>query len=118
MFARLALAAADVDTAYALVMEDLALIDNATEPGDITALQRARFQRDVAFAAQKCRYAVTSVFEVNGGSGIYDSSELQRIWRDVNAACSHFAFTWDGAATNYGRAMLGLSPSRFGPKGR
>lgn len=84
MFARIAQASADVDTSYALVMEDLAIIDNAADPAEITALQRARFQRDVAFAAQKCRYAVTSIFEVNGGSGIYDSSELQRIWRDVN----------------------------------
>jgi len=118
MFARIAQASADIDSAYALVMEDLALIDNATDPGEISATQRVRFQRNVAFAAQKCRYAVTSIFEINGGSGIYDSSELQRIWRDVNAASCHFAFTWDNAATNYGRALLGLGLSVFGPKGR
>lgn len=118
MFARVAQASADIDSAYALVMEDLQIIDTAADPGDITATQRVRFQRDVAFAAQKCRYAVTSIFEINGGSGIYDSSDLQRIWRDVNAACSHFAFTWDSAATNYGRALLGLGLNVFGPKGR
>jgi 3-hydroxy-9,10-secoandrosta-1,3,5(10)-triene-9,17-dione monooxygenase len=118
MFARIAQASADIDTAYALVMEDLAIIDSAGDPDEITDVQRSRFQRDVAFAAQKCRYAVTSLFEINGGSGIYDSSDLQRIWRDVNAAASHFAFTWDSAATNYGRALLGLNLNKFGPKGR
>lgn len=118
MFARLAQASADIDSAYSLVMEDVGIIDDAADPADISATQRVRFQRNVAFAAQKCRYAVTSIFEINGGSGIYDSSDLQRIWRDVNAACCHFAFTWDSAATNYGRALLGLSLNAFGPKGR
>jgi 3-hydroxy-9,10-secoandrosta-1,3,5(10)-triene-9,17-dione monooxygenase len=118
MFARVAQASADIDSAYALVMEDVGLIDAATDPADITATQRIRFQRDVAFAAQKCRYAATSIFEINGGSGIYESSDLQRIWRDVNAACCHFAFTWDSTATNYGRALLGLSLNAFGVKGR
>ena len=118
MFARIAQVSADIDTAYSLVMEDVAIIDNASDPDDIADVQRSRFQRDVAFAAQKCRYAVTSLFEINGGSGIYDSSDLQRIWRDVNAAASHFAFTWDSAATNYGRALLGLGLNKFGPKGR
>ncbi len=118
MFARIAQASADIDSAYALVMEDVGIIDDAVDPADISGTQRVRFQRDVAFAAQKCRYAVTSIFEINGGSGIYDSSELQRIWRDVNAACCHFAFTWDSAGTNYGRALLGLSLNTFGTKGR
>jgi 3-hydroxy-9,10-secoandrosta-1,3,5(10)-triene-9,17-dione monooxygenase len=118
MFARLAQASADIDAAYALIMEDVAIIDNANDPDDITTLQRVRFQRDAAFAAQKCRYAVTSIFEINGGSGIYESSDLQRIWRDVNASACHFAFTWDNAATNYGRALLGLGLSAFGPKGK
>jgi 3-hydroxy-9,10-secoandrosta-1,3,5(10)-triene-9,17-dione monooxygenase len=118
MFARIAQASADMDTAYAIVMEDAGIIDNASDPAVIMASQRARFPRDMALAAQKCRYAVTSIFEINGGSGIYDTSDLQRIWRDVNAAASHFAFTWDSAATNYGRVLLGLSGNKFGPKGR
>jgi 3-hydroxy-9,10-secoandrosta-1,3,5(10)-triene-9,17-dione monooxygenase len=108
MFARIAQASVDVDTAYALVMENAATIDNATEPDSIALIRRLRFQRDVAFAAQKCRNVVTSLFEVNGGSGIYETSDLQRIWRDVNAAASHFAFNWDSAAVNYGRALLDL----------
>jgi alkylation response protein AidB-like acyl-CoA dehydrogenase len=92
-------------------MEDAAVIDNADDAGSIATLQRIRFQRDVAFAAQKCRNAITNLFEVSGGSGIYETSDLQRIWRDVNAAASHFAFNWDSAAVNYGRALLGLSPT-------
>ncbi|OXC76730.1 acyl-CoA dehydrogenase family protein [Caballeronia sordidicola] len=118
MFARIAQASVDVDTAYALVMEDAAVIDNADDAGSIATLQRVRFQRDVAFAAQKCRNAITNLFEVSGGSGIYETSDLQRIWRDVNAAASHFAFNWDSAAVSYGRALLGLSPNSIDYKKR
>ncbi len=81
-------------------------------------LDWARIPRDWAYAAQKARYAVNALFEAAGGSGIYNSSELQRIWRDVNSAAQHFAFTWDSAMTSYGRAVIGLQPSKFGPKGR
>ena len=118
MFARVAQASVDVDAAYALVMELARVIDDAATPADVTPMLRARIPRDMAYAAQQCRYAVTKLFEINGGGGIYEGSDLQRIWRDVNAASSHFAFTWDSAATSYGRSLLGLGANKFGPKGR
>ena len=118
LFARLAQAAIDIDTAYALVMEDASVIDGAAEPQSISPLQRTRFQRDVAYAAQRCRHAVSSLFEINGGSGIYESSSLQRVWRDINAAASHVAFGWDSAAVNFGRRLLDLEPSTPGPNQR
>jgi alkylation response protein AidB-like acyl-CoA dehydrogenase len=117
LFARLAGAGAEIDSAEALVRRDAALLDAAAEPGKLTAVERAGLQRDLAFAAQRCRRAVSSLFEAAGGSGIYDSSALQRIWRDVSAATAHTAFNWDEAATGFGRAKLGLAPSRFaGPR--
>ena len=118
MLARVATAATEIDTAYELVIKSAETIDQASQAADITPELRARIPRDMAYAAQKCRYAVTSIFEINGGSGIYDSSELQRIWRDVNSAAQHFAFTLDSAMTNYGRFLMGVTPTQFGPKGR
>lgn len=118
MFARVAQSSVDADAAYALVMEMARAIDEATTPDDVNPMLRARIPRDMSYAAQQCRYSVTRLFEINGGGGIYEGSDLQRIWRDVNAASSHFAFSWDSAATNYGRAALGLTLNKFGPKGR
>lgn len=117
-FARLAEAVAELDAAQALVREDSRLVDGAHDARSLTALEWSRVQRDWAYAAQKARGSVNELFEAAGGSGIYNNSELQRIWRDVNSAAQHFAFTWDSAMTSYGRTALGLAPAQFGPKGR
>lgn len=117
-FERIANASADIDAAFALVLEDAVRIDHALDPAELTALDRARIARDWAYAAQKCRYAASRIFEASGGSSLYDASDLQRVWRDVNSAAQHFAFTWDTAMTAYGRTALGLAPSKFGPRGR
>ncbi|MCW3838332.1 acyl-CoA dehydrogenase family protein [Sphingomonas canadensis] len=112
-FARIAQAGAEVDAALALVISDAQMIDRAREPSDISPLQRAQIPRNWAWAVQTARYAANRVFEVAGGSGIYDGDPLQRIFRDVNSAAQHFAFTWDRAMTGYGRAICGLRPSEF-----
>ena len=117
-FARLAVAAADVDAAFAIVVENARRLDEAKEPSDISAEQYARVPRDWSYAAQRSRNAVTSLFEAAGGSAAYDSSEIQRLWRDANASAQHVAFSWDSAMTTYGRARTGVSPPQFGPKGR
>ncbi|WP_354684234.1 acyl-CoA dehydrogenase family protein [Cupriavidus necator] len=117
-FARVAESVAEIDAALAVVREDARRVDSADDPRSISDLDWARIPRDWAYAAQKARYAVNALFEAAGGSGIYNSSELQRIWRDANSAAQHFAFTWDSAMTGYGRAVIGLQPSKFGPKGR
>jgi len=106
--ARLGTAAAQADAAFALVIEDARCIDAVPRPGDLAADVRARLPRNWAYAAQTSRVAVNSLFEASGGSSIYAESQLQRIWRDVNAAAQHFAFVWDTAMTDSGRAMLGL----------
>lgn len=117
-FARLAVAAADIDAAYASVLENAQHIDTAEDPAELSAERRARIPRDWAYAAQRSRQAVTSLFEAAGGSATYDYSDLQRIWRDANAAAQHVAFTWDSAMAGFGRALAGVPPPKFGPKGR
>ncbi|WP_028228536.1 acyl-CoA dehydrogenase family protein [Paraburkholderia ferrariae] len=112
---RLAHAVADIDAARALILEDTHRIDTAESADSLTALEWARIPRDWAYSAQVARRAVNSLFEAAGGTSIYNASDLQRIWRDVNSAAQHFAFTWDSALTNYGRQALDLAPSKFGP---
>ncbi|MGF6290367.1 acyl-CoA dehydrogenase family protein [Paraburkholderia youngii] len=112
---RLAHATADLDAAYALILEDTRRIDAAESAKSLTPLEWSRISRDWAYSAQTARRAANSLFEAAGGTSIYNASDLQRIWRDVNSAAQHFAFTWDSALTSYGRQALDLPPSNFGP---
>jgi len=116
-FARVAVASAEIDAAYALALEDASRLDSAAGPEALDTLTRARLPRNWAYAAQTARHAVNRVFEAAGGSGIYDASELQRIWRDANSAAQHFAFTWDSAMSSYGRVLIGLAASAPVPRG-
>lgn len=112
---RLAEAAADVDAALALVLEDARRIDTATDPSDLSLADRYRIPRDWAYAAQKSRYAVTRIFEASGGSAVYTNgnSVMQRYWRDVNSGAQHLAFGWDQHMPTYGRVFAGLQPPAF-----
>jgi alkylation response protein AidB-like acyl-CoA dehydrogenase len=112
-FVRIGNAHAEVDSAAALVMSDSLEIDGTVDGSQTSALDRTRYVRDVAYAANQCRTAVNSLYEAGGGSAIYDSHELQRIWRDLNAAAAHNSFMRDRAGTMFGRAVLGLPPSKF-----
>jgi len=108
---RLSNACAEVDAATALVLRNAAEIDSRSDGGQTPALDRARYVRDIAHAANRCRDAVNSLFEASGGSAIYDSFPLQRLWRDINAAAAHNSFLRDRTAMPAGRAMLGLPDS-------
>jgi len=110
---RIGEAAAEADAALALVLADAAMVDRATDPADISALERAQIPRNWAFAVQKARYAATRIFEVAGGSAIYDGSDIQRTFRDIQGAAQHVAFNWDRAMVGYGRALAGLEAVAF-----
>jgi alkylation response protein AidB-like acyl-CoA dehydrogenase len=116
LFARVARAAAELEAAECLVLHHATHLETI-DPAQMSALERARIIRDLAYAAQSCRYAVTRLFEAAGGSAIYASSPMQRILRDANTASAHTAFSWDEAATHFSRAHFGIAPSRFaGPR--
>jgi alkylation response protein AidB-like acyl-CoA dehydrogenase len=113
VFARLSQADADIAAAAALLFTNADAMDAVEDGSKCSPLERARFVRNAAYSASVCRYAVTSLFEASGGSGIYDTFELQRIWRDVNAAAAHNAFMRDKLDPAFGRALMGLPPSKF-----
>jgi alkylation response protein AidB-like acyl-CoA dehydrogenase len=113
VFARISDAHAEVEAATGLVLKVAAEMDATADGSTTPALDRARYVRNAAYAASRCRHAVASLFEASGGSGIYDTFELQRIWRDVNAAAAHNGFMRDKLDPAFGRALLGLPPSKF-----
>jgi alkylation response protein AidB-like acyl-CoA dehydrogenase len=107
---RLALAAADIDAAYAVLEHDLRKFCFAPANA-FDDVDRARCRRDCAYTARTCRRAVNELFEASGGSSLFESSDLQRLWRDVNAAAAHHALTWDIRGNEYGRVLMGLFPA-------
>jgi alkylation response protein AidB-like acyl-CoA dehydrogenase len=66
---------------------------------------RARLAGAVQHAQRVCTEVVEWVLHTSGGSAIYDSSPLQRCWRDINAAGQHIAF---GAETERRMARVEL----------
>ena len=105
--ARYAAVAAQVDAVHALT------VANATRYSRVPAAEvgpegRAKCKRDYAYTAQQSRKAANIIYEECGGGGLADSSDLQRIWRDANAAAAHHGLTWDWQADLWTRAAFGL----------
>jgi alkylation response protein AidB-like acyl-CoA dehydrogenase len=113
LFARISAAGAAIDASVALILADCAFVDGFDKPADMSAMDRARLRRNLAYAVGRCRDAVNGLFEGAGGGAIYDSEPLQRVWRDLNAASAHVAFSWDDAVNDFARARLDLPPSPF-----
>ncbi len=108
--ARYAQAAASVDAAHALTLQDATRFSR-TPAGAVSRESRARCRRDMAFTAQAARKAVNLLYEECGGSGLYEGSVLQRLWRDTNAAAAHNALTMDWIAVGDARTVLDLPVS-------
>jgi 3-hydroxy-9,10-secoandrosta-1,3,5(10)-triene-9,17-dione monooxygenase len=105
LFDRLARAGAMIDAAFALVLGAAARL-TAGAPEVDGDLEWARQVRNNAYAVHQCQAAVNSLFEASGGSVVYESETFQRLWRDMNAAASHFVHYWEPAANGYGEAAL------------
>jgi len=106
---RLAEAATLVDAAETVMLKDCAeataLAETARAPD---LIDRARWRRDGAYAAQLCARAVDIVFAGAGGGAIHEAHPLQRALRDVHAANAHIGVSWELNGGIYGRVALGL----------
>jgi 3-hydroxy-9,10-secoandrosta-1,3,5(10)-triene-9,17-dione monooxygenase len=105
------------EAAAAAAAAELLLIDNceramkAAEAARILPTkEKIRLRRDGAYAARLCTRAVDLLFEAGGGEYLYDDKVMQRAFRDVHAAQSHYALAWDVAASSAGKFMLGIAP--------
>ena len=105
--ARFANAVAQVDAVHAVTLHNARRY--ACQPArSVSSAERARCRRDQAFTAQSARKAVNTLYEECGGTGLFDSSDFQRLWRDVNAAAAHHGLTADWIAVAWTKAVLGL----------
>ncbi len=109
---RIAEASAAVDAAEALLRADALEIKRLGEAGAPIPLEtRARWMRDLAYAARLCLAAVDCVATAAGAHSIYEPSPLHRAARDVRALLNHVGVSWDVQGVNYGRVRLGLEPT-------
>jgi 3-hydroxy-9,10-secoandrosta-1,3,5(10)-triene-9,17-dione monooxygenase len=108
---RLGEAASAIEAAELLM---IANCNSATEAAlasrMLTQKDKIRLRRDGAYAARLCTRAVDLLFEAGGGEFLYDDKPMQRAFRDVHAAQSHYALAWDVAAAAAGKFMLGIAP--------
>lgn len=105
--ARYAAAVAQVDAVHALTLQN-AQRYSRVPAAEVSEEGRAKVRRDYAYAAQQSRKAANTIYEECGGSGLAESSALQRTWRDANAAAAHHGLTWDWQADLWTRASFGL----------
>lgn len=71
--------------------------------------QKIRMRRDGAYAAHLCTEGVDLLFGAGGGEFLYNQQVIQRSFRDIHAANSHYSLAWDIATTMAGKSLLGIA---------
>jgi 3-hydroxy-9,10-secoandrosta-1,3,5(10)-triene-9,17-dione monooxygenase len=107
-----ATAATKIDTAELLLHHCADAIQEAAERGEAMEFaKRARVRMDCAYAVRLCLEAVETLYLASGGSGIADTSTIQRAARDLHAINMHGLLALETNAEMYGRVVLGLTPN-------
>ena len=109
--ARIAEAAACVEFAETVLRGDWRELEASVERGQFPSIEtKLRWKRNVAFATQLSVRAIDALMPAAGAGGLSLHLPLQRQFRDIHAASSHIALTWDVHAAAYGQSALGLQP--------
>jgi 3-hydroxy-9,10-secoandrosta-1,3,5(10)-triene-9,17-dione monooxygenase len=109
--AQIAVAEAATQTELAVMLVETTIDRNIAlvasgEP--VTAEHLAWTRRNSTYATRLAYSAVKLIFEIAGGSALYESNPMQEIFRDATAGSSHLSLTWHRAAPLYGQLRLGL----------
>lgn len=98
-----------VDSVVALLSRDAQELNQIGREGlPITLEHRARFRRDLAYAARSCMRAVDIIHYISGAHALFEENPLQRAFRDVHAINAHIGLRWDNSALPYGRMAMGV----------
>ena len=94
-------------SARALLFESMSALWETVERGETPALeQRARVSAACAHVGACCVEAVDRMYELGGGSSVFESRRSERCLRDVHTARQHIAAS-DGPLRASGRVFLG-----------
>ena len=108
--AQVRLARAEVEVCEAELLMRHTVEDVCTRRNTATMADRARWASQLAIAGHRCRQVIQTVCEASGAHAHFQSSPLQRAWRDVNTLSCHTVFDLDGRLEAFGRMLLGLDP--------
>jgi 3-hydroxy-9,10-secoandrosta-1,3,5(10)-triene-9,17-dione monooxygenase len=109
---RLAEATVEVEAARLIMQHNIQeILERGRRHETLTLEERLRARRNQGYVTTLCVRAVNRLFDGGGGHALFDSSPLQRFHRDVHAASHHVSLSWDTAAEQYGRVLLGLEPT-------
>jgi alkylation response protein AidB-like acyl-CoA dehydrogenase len=104
---KLAEASALVDAAELLALDGIRATMHAARHGlALSRDQRAKNRRNHGYCVSMARRAVELIFASIGGRGLYDSTPMQRRYRDIVALSAHIATNWDIAGAAAGLMML------------
>lgn len=108
---RIAESATELTLARSLARQAADRCDEVAATGErLTMEDRAEVLWHASYIGELCRRATERIFASAGAHAIYDDSELQARFRDINTACHHAVADFDGNARMYGRVVLGLDP--------
>jgi len=104
---RMAEAAAQIDAARLVFRRDVAALDRAAQENrPLRPGEAERIMYDAPFIMDACSRAVVQLFRGSGGKALYESSPLQRHFRDIHAMTQHVAMDIDRGGETYGRLLL------------
>ena len=106
---RIAEAAACVEFAESVIRRDWTDLEQMVDRQEFPSVEtKLRWKRNAAFATQLAVRSVDALMPAAGAAGLSSHLPLQRQFRDIHAASSHIALTWDVHAAAYGQSALGL----------
>jgi len=105
---RIGAAGAKIDAAHLILREDCLEAQRIANRKLIADTQtKLRFKRNLAYAVTLCTEAVDSLHAMAGANGLYETSPLERIFRDAHSLAGHISFSFDAQASGWGLAALG-----------
>jgi alkylation response protein AidB-like acyl-CoA dehydrogenase len=100
--AQMRLARAEVEVCEAELLMRHTVEDVCARRNAATIVDRARWAAQLAVAVERCRQVIQALCEASGAHAHFQSSPLQRTWRDVNTLSCHIVFTLDGRLESFG----------------
>src|SRR5207302_4532910 len=106
----LADATAKWDAAHALMLQYVRDMWAAAEAGReaLPDHERARMFAQRAFITRTCAELTNQLFLDSGAMSLFETSTMQQLWRDANAASMHMVLGRGDALTSLGRTLMGL----------
>jgi 3-hydroxy-9,10-secoandrosta-1,3,5(10)-triene-9,17-dione monooxygenase len=103
------------DAAHALMLQYVRNMWDRAEAGKgaLEPEERGRMFAQRAFIARTSAELTNQLFLDSGAMSLFESSAMQQLWRDANAASMHMVLGRGDALTSFGRTLMGLPGHPF-----